>query len=255
MYLEKLKLDGRVAVVTGGASGIGLACVEALVEAGARLVIADASAANIEAAKPKLRALGVNAEQLDVTESAEVDAFAQRTLKQYGRIDVLVNSAGIGRQTAAEETTDEEWRQVMSVNVDGVYWCARAFGRIMLAQGGGSIVNVGSMAGDIVVRPQKNVHYNASKAAVHHMTRSLATEWADRKVRVNAVAPGFIETPMNAFALKRDVETTRMWLGNTPMGRVGQTHEIASVVLFLASEASSLMTGAIVQVDGGYTLW
>ncbi len=255
MYLDKLKLDGRVAVVTGGASGIGLACVEALAEAGARVVIADASAANIETAKPTLQALGVRAEPLDVTKSADVDAFAQRTLKQYGRVDILVSSAGIGRQTAAEETTDEEWRQVMSVNVDGVYWCARAFGRIMLAQGGGSIVNIGSMAGDIVVRPQKNVHYNASKAAVHHITRSLATEWADRKVRVNAVAPGFIETPMNSFALKRDVATTRMWLGNTPMGRVGQTHEIASVVLFLASEASSFMTGAIVQADGGYPLW
>lgn len=256
MYLNKFKLDGRVAVVTGGASGIGLACVEALLEAGARVVISDFSAANIAAARARLGDRSdVDFEEVNVTDSAAVEAFAARTVARLGHVDVLVNSAGIGRQTAAEATDDAEWREVMAVNVDGVYWCARAFGRHMLARGAGAIVNIGSMAGEIVVRPQKNVHYNASKAAVHHMTRSLAAEWADRGVRVNAVAPGFIETPMNAFALKRDVETTRTWLGNTPMGRVGQTDEIASVVLFLASDASSLMTGAIVAADAGYTLW
>ncbi|MGU7771681.1 SDR family NAD(P)-dependent oxidoreductase [Burkholderia sp. MR1-5-21] len=258
MYLQKLRLDDRVAVVTGGASGIGLACVEALAEAGAKVVIVDASPDNLAQASKLVSgtlADRISLEQLNVTHPDKVNELADAIRKKFGRVDVLVNCAGIGRQTSAESITDDEWRLVMDVNVNGVFWCARAFGAIMLEQGGGSIVNVGSMAGEIVVRPQDNVHYNASKAAVHHMTRSLAAEWAKRKVRVNAVAPGFIETPMNAFALKSDVETTQMWLSNTPMGRVGQTDEIASIVHFLASDASSLMTGAIVVADGGYTLW
>jgi NAD(P)-dependent dehydrogenase (short-subunit alcohol dehydrogenase family) len=261
MYLEKLRLDDRVAVVTGGASGIGLACAEALAEAGARIVIADASEANLfEAAKTIASNEGARLERitfelLDVKHPEAVGKLAAALHQRFGHIDILVNCAGIGRQTSAESVSDDEWRLVMDVNVNGVYWCARAFGEIMLNQGSGAIVNIGSMAGDIVVRPQKNVHYNASKAAVHHMTRSLAAEWASRKVRVNAVAPGFIETPMNAFALKSDVETTQVWLSNTPMARVGRPDEIASVVHFLASDASSLMTGAIVQADGGYTVW
>jgi NAD(P)-dependent dehydrogenase (short-subunit alcohol dehydrogenase family) len=250
MYLEKFRIDGRRAVITGGASGIGAACADALLEAGAEVVIADSSETNLDEARRRLAPATALFEHLDVTDAGAVEKLAER----LGPVDILVNCAGIGRQTAGEDITDAEWREVLDVNLNGVFWCARAFGSRMLGKGG-AIVNIGSMAGDIVVRPQKNVHYNASKAAVHHLTRSLAAEWAPHRVRVNAVAPGFIETPMNAFALKRDVETTRIWLGNTPMGRVGQTHEIACIVLFLASDAASLMTGAIVGADGGYTIW
>ncbi|WP_296747183.1 SDR family oxidoreductase [Mesorhizobium sp.] len=250
-YFSKFRLDGMKAVVTGGAGGIGASCVDALLQAGAEVIVVDYSANNLAAAKQRLDGLAVSFEQLDITDAKAVRALADR----LPPVDILVNNAGIGRQTAGEDITESEWNEVVAVNMNGVFWCAQAFGRHMIERGSGSIVNIGSMAGEIVVRPQKNVHYNASKAGVHHITKSLAAEWAPRGVRVNAVAPGFIETPMNAFALKNDVETTKIWLGNTPTGRVGQTHEIASIVLFLASEASSLMTGSIVVADGGYCVW
>lgn len=255
MVDDKRRLDGRLAVVTGGASGIGEACVEDLLAAGAHVAILDASDRNIADARQRLHTEGVTFHTLDVTDPDAVEAMAARITADIGRVDILVNSAGIGRQTAAEDISPAEWREVIDINLSGTFYTAQAFGKRMLDGKGGSIVNIGSMAGDIVVRPQKNVHYNASKAAVHHLTRSMAAEWAPMRVRVNAVAPGFIETPMNAFALKSDVETTTIWLGNTPMGRVGQTDEIAAVVAFLASDAASLMTGAIVAADAGYTLW
>ena len=149
---------------------------------------------------------------------------------------------------------DEHWLNVLDVNLNGSFWCARAFGRHMLAAERGAIVNVGSMSGLIVNRPQPQSYYNASKAAVHQLTKSLAAEWGPRGVRVNAVAPTYINTPINAFA-DREGEMYKSWIDGTPMGRLGEAHEVASVILFLASDAASLMTGAVVVADGGYTCW
>ncbi|WEX10525.1 glucose 1-dehydrogenase [Chelativorans sp. AA-79] len=258
MYLEKLRLDGRVAVVTGGGQGIGAACARALGEAGAMVVVADLLAERAEATAQELSAAGMNAQgiALDVTKSADVDAAADEIAREHGRIDVLVNNAGVAKSDVrAEDTSDEHWRFHMDVNVDGVFWCCRAFGRHMLEKGSGAIVNIGSMSGFIVNKPQPQSFYNASKAAVHHLTKSLAAEWGRRGVRVNAVAPTYIETPLTAFGMKENPEMYKVWLEMTPMGRVGQPDEIASVVHFLASDASSLMTGSIVLADGGYTCW
>jgi NAD(P)-dependent dehydrogenase (short-subunit alcohol dehydrogenase family) len=258
MYLEKLKLDGRVAVVTGGGQGIGAACARALGEAGAKVVVAEMLPERVQSAVDELKTLGIDAHgvTLDVTKSADVDAAAAAIVRDHGRVDILVNNAGVAKSDVrAEDTSDEHWRFHMDVNVDGLFWCCRAFGRAMLAQGKGAIVNIGSMSGFIVNKPQPQSFYNASKAAVHHLTRSLAAEWGQRGVRVNAVAPTYIETPLTAFGIKENPDMYKTWLEMTPMGRVGQPDEIASVVHFLASDAASLMTGAIVLADGGYCCW
>ena len=252
MYTEKLSLKGQRALVTGAARGIGYACADALGEAGAHVIVADLDGEAAAAAAAKLEALGrpVESVRLDVTDRAAVDALAE----SLGALDILVANAGVGRPaTLGEDITDEDWHGVHKVNLDGVFYCNRAFGRKMLAAGHGAIVNLGSMSGIIVNRPQGQAHYNSSKAAVHHLTKSFAAEWASRGVRVNAVAPTYIETPLTAAAHENGL--AEIWMRDTPMGRFGQVDEIASVVHFLASPASSLMTGAVVVVDGGLTLW
>lgn len=256
MYLDKFRLDGQVAVVTGGGRGIGLACCEALAEAGARVIIADRDEVVAEAGRAAMadKGYGTEAMVLDVTDSAAVNRAADRLAAQYGRLDVLVANAGIARiGTAAEDLTDELWLEVNDVNYNGVFWSNRAFGRHMLKAGRGAIVNIGSMSGYIVNRPQLQTHYNASKAAVHHLTASLATEWASRGVRVNAVAPTYIQTEMTMNVV--DKSMMDIWIRDTPMGRMGRPHEIASVVHFLACDASSLLTGTVVKADAGFTCW
>jgi NAD(P)-dependent dehydrogenase (short-subunit alcohol dehydrogenase family) len=257
MYLEKFKLDGKTAVVTGGGQGIGLACVEALAEAGARVVIADRDAKAAATACADMGKMGFHIDivDMDVTDSRRVAEVADQLASRFGKVDILVNNAGIARsETPAETVTDEHWLNVIDVNLNGTFWCCRAFGKHMLQAKAGAIVNVGSMSGFIANKPQEQCYYNASKAAVHHLTKSLAAEWGARGVRVNAVAPTYIETPLNAF-VKSNPKMYDAWIGGTPMARMGRVDEIASVVLFLASDAASLMTGSIVLVDGGYTCW
>lgn len=257
MYVQKFLLTDRVAVVTGGARGIGLATAEALAEAGAKTIISDTNEKELESAQAHLESKNLNVDTIvfDVTDSGAVTKAADDIVSRYGRIDILVNNAGIARsETNAEDVTDEHWLNVLDVNLNGTFWCARAFGRHMLSQKSGTIVNVGSMSGFIVNRPQGQCYYNASKAAVHHLTKSLAAEWADRNVRVNAVAPTYIETPLNQF-VKQNQTMYQRWLDSTPMNRLGQPEEVASVILFLASDAASLMTGSVVLADGGYTCW
>lgn len=256
MFFEKFRMDGQVAVVTGGGRGIGLACAEALAEAGARIVIMDQEEAVATSGRQALAAKGIVADAMlvDVTDSAAVDKAAADVFALYGRVDALVANAGIARTgTAAEDTPDELWLNVNDVNYNGVFWCNRAFGRYMLKAGRGAIVNIGSMSGYIANRPQLQTYYNASKAAVHHLTASLAAEWAPRGVRVNAVAPTYIETEMTKNIV--DKSMMDVWIRDTPMGRMGQPHEIASVVHFLACDASSLITGATVKADAGFTCW
>ena len=257
MYLEKFRLEGSNAVITGGGQAIGLGCAEALAEAGAKIIIADYNMEAAEIGRDELKNKGYSAElkKLDVTDSESVKIAAENLNQKYGFIDILVCSAGIARSgTPAEDVKDEHWKNVLDVNLNGVFWCCRSFGKFMLAKKKGTIINIGSMSGIIVNKPQPQSYYNASKAAVHQLTKSLAAEWASKQVRVNAVAPTYINTPLNDF-VKSDKEMYQQWLNNTPISRMGTIEEVASVVLFLASQASKLMTGAIVSVDGGYTCW
>src|SRR6516164_3280929 len=257
MYLEKFRLDGKAAIITGGGQGIGLACAEALAEAGAKIVIADRDGKVADTARAGLKAKGYDTEAvvMDVTDTRRVSEVANELVSRHGKVDILVNNAGIARsETPAETVTDEHWLNVIDVNLNGTFWCCREFGKHMLKAKAGTIVNVGSMSGFIVNKPQEQCYYNASKAAVHHLTKSLAAEWGARGVRVNAVAPTYIATPLNEF-VKSKPAMYDAWIGGTTMGRLGKVEEIASVVLFLASDAASLMTGSIVLADGGYTCW
>lgn len=255
-YLQKVRLDGELAVVTGGGRGIGLCCADALGEAGASLVIIERTEDD-GADALKLREKGYTVEVItgDVTDSARMDAIAAELADRNTPATILINNAGIGKSgVSSEDVSDDDWRRMMDVNVNGVFWCSRAFGRHMIEAKRGTIVNLGSMSGNICNRPQPQTPYNVSKAAVHHMTRSMAAEWAQWGVRINAVAPTYIDTPM-VSAVEANIPRIPVWLADTPMGRLGQAEEVASAVLFLASEASSLMTGAIVNVDGGFTCW
>jgi NAD(P)-dependent dehydrogenase (short-subunit alcohol dehydrogenase family) len=257
MYLEKFKLTGRTALVTGGGRAIGLGTVEALAEAGAKVIIADFDEKTALEGQSAMKAKGYDVDIviMNVTDPTRVTQVAEDVIAKYGKLDILVNNAGIARsETPAETVTDEHWLNVIDVNLNGVFWCCRAFGNHMLKAGGGTIVNIGSMSGFIVNKPQEQSYYNASKAAVHHLTKSLAAEWGARGVRVNAVAPTYIATPLNEF-VKSKPEMYKAWIDGTPMARLGEIEEIASVVLFLASDAASLMTGSVVVVDGGYTCW
>lgn len=249
-------LTGRVAIVTGAGRGIGRAIALTLARAGADVVVADIEA---EADQPCVEAIQTLGRQAmfvstDVRRSSSVEAMVGRVVDQFGKIDILVNNAGIARNTPAEATPDDEWLNIIDVNLNGVFWCCRAVGRRMLERGSGVIINIASMSGSIVNKPQPQAAYNASKAAVVMLTKSLAAEWAGRGLRVNCVSPGYIGTEMTKMGMNNE-EWKRTWLEMTPMGRVGEPEEIAHAVWYLASDAARFATGTNLIVDGGYTCW
>jgi NAD(P)-dependent dehydrogenase (short-subunit alcohol dehydrogenase family) len=252
--LDTFSLSGKVSVVTGGNRGIGRALATALAEAGSDIVLLVRDREGTAAAVAELEALGVSALAVtaDVTEPRQVQRAVDEVLSRLGQVDVLVNNAGTCIHRPALEVTEEEWRSVMAVNVDGLWHCSQAFGRQMVARRSGVIVNIGSISGQIVNRPQWQPAYNASKAAVHQLTKSLAAEWAPHGVRVNALAPGYIKTEM---APVDEPQFRQHWIEDAPMRRYAMPAELGPSVVFLASDASSFMTGSVLVVDGGYTLF
>lgn len=256
MYLSKFDLTGRRAIVTGGAQGIGLEIARALAEAGADIIIVDIDNDSAERATQTLAIAGHRAHYrtADLADAAAVETLADEISQAIGEVDILINNAGIAIVTDPLDTSVEDWKRTMAVNTDAVYFCAKAFGRRMMAKGKGAIVNIGSLAGMVATRPQNPVAYATSKGAVHMLTKSLAVAFASHGVRVNAVAPSYVASTMidPEKASGEFAEWYRVWMDMTPMARLGQPDEVASAVLFLASDAASFCTGAILPVDGGY---
>lgn len=254
---EKFAMKDYCSIVTGGATGLGKAMAEALADMGSHIVIADLDQQRAEQTAEALRtAKGVRvlAIQADVTKSEDVERIVEETLASFGKIDVLVNNAGIVRNAKAEEMSFKDWSDVINVNLHGVFLMAQAVGKVMIQQRKGSIVNISSMSGIIVNTPQCQSSYNASKAAVISLTKSMAAEWAVHSVRVNTIAPGYMKTELTQPFFDNGGDMTKLWMERTPLGRPGIPEDLGGIVVYLASEASAYATGGVFVVDGGYTV-
>ncbi len=248
-YQSLYRLDGRIALITAAGAGFGEATAHALSQAGATVVVTDIDlaaaervAADIDHGQPL---------RLDVASEAAVDEVVDRIVNQHGRIDILVNNAGIGAREATTELPTERWQQVMEIGPAASFYCARAAGRHMVDAGRGAVVNVASIMGVVGGAHYPNLAYHAAKGAIVNMTRALACEWASKGVRVNAVAPTFALTQLTSTLLA-DNAVVQQILDATPMGRFVEPEEVAVGIAFLASDAASMITGAILPIDGGW---
>ena len=247
-------LSGRVALVTGAGRGLGRTMALALAAAGADVAVSSRTLSEITTLRDEIRALGRHSEaiQADITDNAQCEAMAAAAITSLGRIDILVNNAGINIRKPVLELTPEEYGLVLETNLKGYFHCARAVGRRMVAQGSGKVINISSIMGRVALPTQ--AAYASSKGAVEQLTKVLALEWASAGVQVNAIAPTYFETELTR-PLFDDPERKNFISERTPMGRWGQPHELAGAVIFLASGASSYITGHTLVVDGGWTAW
>jgi len=256
MYMNKFSLEGMVGIVTGGGQGLGRVYCHAFAEAGADLVVAEINAATAAETAEQVRQAGRRAiaVETDVRRKASVEAMVERALKEFGKIDFLMNNAGLARLYPAVDVPEDEWRDIFDVNLNGMLFCCQAVGRHMIQRRSGSIVNVSSVSDRVANRGRPHASYNVSKAGVRHLTTVLACEWAEHNIRVNGIAPGYIATE-HAKAFLADPKYGGQFIPWIPMQRPGEPEEIGPLAIFLASPASSYMTGTTVVIDGGYTCW
>ena len=249
---ERLSLTGKTALITGGASGIGLETAKVFAQAGAQVVIGDRNKGSLQEAQSQLKDQGISLEImfLDVTREDSV-VEVMRKVVTLGSYEVLVNSAGTGARMEATELPLELWQEVLNINLIGTFLCSREAAKMMLEQGKGSIVNVASIMGLIGGGVYPNPAYQASKGGVVNLTRSLALDWASRGIRVNAVAPAFVRTPLTQSLLAEDGMEEKL-LVRTPLGRIVETYEVADAIRFLASDAAAMITGHTLPIDGGW---
>jgi NAD(P)-dependent dehydrogenase (short-subunit alcohol dehydrogenase family) len=250
MTLPSFRLDDRVALVTGASSGIGQAIAIGLAEAGARVGCLDRDDVSTTLDAVGDRGLALKA---DVTDAEALDSVVAETQRELGPLRLAVNCAGIANAASAEEMDAGMWQTVIDVNLGGVFKSCQAEGRALLRNGGGAIVNIASMSGSIVNRGLTQAHYNASKAGVIHLSKSLAMEWAARGIRVNAISPGYTATPMNTRP--EVAEQAKQFERDTPLGRMATPEEMIGPAVFLLSDAASFCTGVDLVVDGGFVCW
>jgi NAD(P)-dependent dehydrogenase (short-subunit alcohol dehydrogenase family) len=252
--LDKFSLRGKVAIVTGGNRGVGRAIALGFAEAGAAVAVVARDEKKSEETLAELRDRGAKAIVVtaNVAQRSDLEAMLVTVTDELGPVDVLVNNAGIGFHADALTLDDSDWRRVFETNLDAVWMASQIVGRQMVARKAGSIINSGSISGLIVNRPQWHSPYGISKAAVHHLTKSLAAEWASKGVRVNAIAPGYVKTEI---ANTEYEDYRHYWRDEVPMQRYASPDEIAPIALLLASDAGSFITGSVFVVDGGYMLW
>ena len=252
MFIDKFKLDGKTALITGGAKGIGFSIAHALGEAGAKLVLADREDKNGGVEELKKANYDVTFFEVDLLDRSVPQKIIDQTLEKHDRVDILVNNAGVAQHGDTHEFDDSMLDKIMDINVDTVFRMCRSAIPPMKKQGEGVILNIGSMSGLASNIPQPQVAYNASKAAVHMMTKSLASDFAEQNIRVNALAPGYFRTEMTKLS-KENEHWYSTWDKMTPLNRMGETDEIGTAALFLCSPASSYITGEVLVIDGGYT--
>jgi NAD(P)-dependent dehydrogenase (short-subunit alcohol dehydrogenase family) len=257
--IDRFRLDGRTALVTGGAQGIGEAYCCALGEAGAKVAVVDINLPKAEETAHRLEAKGITAiaVKTDVTNPDDVDKMVKTIVDKWGELTIGVNNAGMSIWKDALIVDFSDWRKVLALNLDAVFLCARREAREMEKKGYGKIINTASMSGHISNTPQNQAAYNTSKAGVLHLTRSLAAEWAPKKIRVNSISPGYTQTELVEKLLETPEGKSILpkWLQLTPMGRMGKPEDLQGAVVYLASPASDFMTGSDIIIDGGYCCW